>query len=135
METFHTEESHSPSPDIHASQEQYAECPIESCGEIVSLAEMDYHVDLHLEEQRPAVDSSDLRAIGDTQGSNATPEVAPRSHVTNGPATKEQREATSQWRRSRVAASTATASMEAEKRLGVRLPLVIARPNTAANIL
>lgn len=56
METLHPEEGSTPGTrDPH---EQYAECPINGCGEFVSLAGMDYHIDLHVEEQQDSPDSS-----------------------------------------------------------------------------
>lgn len=55
METLHPEEDSPPS--TRGSHEQYAECPIDGCGELVSLTEMDYHIDLHVEEQQDTSDS------------------------------------------------------------------------------
>ncbi|KAI8164142.1 hypothetical protein K4K49_011905 [Colletotrichum sp. SAR 10_70] len=74
MESFHPEEDQASSS--QAAQEQYAECPIEGCGEVLSIAEMDYHVDLHVEEQRQGVGgpSEDQTADG-TTSSRMTTEV------------------------------------------------------------
>ncbi|KAI8298583.1 hypothetical protein K4K59_002751 [Colletotrichum sp. SAR11_240] len=74
MESFHPEEDQASSS--QAAQEQYAECPIEGCGEVLSIAEMDYHVDLHVEEQRQGVsDPSENLTANGTASSRMTPEV------------------------------------------------------------
>ncbi|KAI8236968.1 hypothetical protein K4K57_006690 [Colletotrichum sp. SAR 10_99] len=99
MESFHPEEDQASSS--QAAQEQYAECPIEGCGEVLSIAEMDYHVDLHVEEQRQGVGgpSEDQTADG-TASSRMTTEVGAvsgSSHAGSGSAGDTQRAAIQQW--------------------------------------
>ncbi|KAJ0271524.1 hypothetical protein COL940_010977 [Colletotrichum noveboracense] len=99
MESFHPEEDQASSS--QAAQEQYAECPIEGCGEVLSIAEMDYHVDLHVEEQRQGVgDPSENQTADGTASSRMTTEVgavSSSSHAGSGSAADTQRAVIQQW--------------------------------------
>ncbi|KAF4412239.1 Ubiquitin carboxyl-terminal hydrolase ZUFSP [Colletotrichum fructicola Nara gc5] len=99
MESFHPEEDQASSS--QAAQEQYAECPIEGCGEVLSIAEMDYHVDLHVEEQRQGVgDPSENQTADGTASSRMTTEVgavSSSSHAGSGSAGDTQRAVIQQW--------------------------------------
>ncbi len=60
---------------------QYTECPVDGCGEILELDEMDFHLELHAEEAGAHVDNdSDLVANQATYPSQpARPVAAPSS--------------------------------------------------------
>ncbi|KAL0779373.1 hypothetical protein CaCOL14_003858 [Colletotrichum acutatum] len=81
METFHPEEdnSHSSAPATGTPQEQYAECPIEGCGESIPLAEIDYHMDLHLEEDRQVAENPNSQAIIQSRQPNTSSVAAASS--------------------------------------------------------
>ncbi|KAF6824530.1 peptidase family c78 [Colletotrichum plurivorum] len=86
METLHPEEDSTPGTrDPH---EQYAECPIDGCGEFVSLAGMDYHIDLHVEEQQDSPDSSGGQVTNGAQPGQLPPIQPARSSGTKS-ATKD----------------------------------------------
>lgn len=123
METFHPEEGspHFPSPSLRTQNEGYGECPIDGCGEIVSLAEMDYHVDLHLEEERQVADSSDTQAIIESQSSLTTSATATASgsRAASDPALNRQMDSIEQWNKLIAMPPAKPMGKEGERRLGV----------------
>ncbi|TKW56430.1 hypothetical protein CTA1_11064 [Colletotrichum tanaceti] len=123
MESFHPEEgsSHFPSPSLRTPNERYGECPIDGCGEIVSLAEMDYHVDLHLEEERQVADSPDTQATIESQSSLTTSATATASGSRPaGVSTfNRQMDAVGQWNKLMAMPPAKPMGKEGERRLGV----------------
>ncbi|TIC99940.1 Zinc finger with UFM1-specific peptidase domain protein [Colletotrichum higginsianum] len=122
METFHPEEGspHFPSPSLRTPNDGYGECPIDSCGEIVSLAEMDYHVDLHLEEERQVADSSDTQATIESQSSLTTSATATASgsRAASDPALNRQMDSIEQWNKLIAMPPAKPIGKEGERRLG-----------------
>ncbi|KAK1979692.1 peptidase family C78 [Colletotrichum cereale] len=122
METLHSEEDgfQSPSTGVRAPQERFGECPIEGCGEIVSLAEIDYHVDLHLEEERQGADSPSTQATIEPPGSTTVPASDPTSscHAASDPAVEKERAAVEQWNKLLSMPPAKSKGKEGEKRLG-----------------
>lgn len=79
METFHAESQSSLDLNGEASagkfeESEYMECPIEGCGEVLLLDEMDFHVELHAEEaelySEPQEPPTISKAEGPTPGSS-----------------------------------------------------------------
>ncbi|OHW98133.1 peptidase family c78 [Colletotrichum incanum] len=122
METFHPEEegSQCPSPVVRAPQEHYGECPIEGCGEIVSLTEIDYHVDLHLEEDRQIADSPNAQATIEPRSSPTAPAsgAASNGRAASDPAVNKQGAAVEQWNKLLSMPPAKSKGKEGEKRLG-----------------
>ncbi|KAK1657599.1 peptidase family C78 [Colletotrichum godetiae] len=121
METFHPEEdnSHSPPPITQSPREQYAECPIEGCGECIPLAEIDYHMDLHLEEDRQVAENPNSQAVIQSRHPNNTTVAAAaaapgdyREHAVDGQIT-----AAEQWGKL-LSLTAKSKGKEGEKRLG-----------------
>ncbi|OLN95456.1 Zinc finger with UFM1-specific peptidase domain protein [Colletotrichum chlorophyti] len=120
MESFHPEDGRPPSPTAGSNREQHAECPMEGCGELVSLAEMDYHVDLHLEEQRGGSDSPNMESIDGAQSMRAAATGAsPSSPVKDGHSMKgKQRSAIEAWGKLLFMPSSRMKGNGGDKRLG-----------------
>lgn len=86
METFHAE-AQSPSQvdeeifPAKGADDEYVECPIDSCGEVVLMREIGFHIELHAEEEeldRPSQGSPDVTSQG-------SPDVTTAEGVTPGP--------------------------------------------------
>ncbi|KDN70994.1 putative peptidase family C78 [Colletotrichum sublineola] len=122
MDTLHPVEdgSQRPSSGVRAPQEHFGECPIEGCGEIVSLAEIDYHMDLHLEEERQSADSPITQAPIEPPGSTTVPASGPTSigHAASDPTAEKKRAAVKQWNKLLSVPPAKSKTEEGEKRLG-----------------
>ncbi|EXF73268.1 peptidase family C78 [Colletotrichum fioriniae PJ7] len=118
METFHPEEDNS-HPSAHTTgtpQEQYAECPIEGCGESIPLAEIDFHIDLHLEEDRQVAENPNSQAVIQSRRPNySTVAVASSSHRES--ATEGQNANIEQWGKL-LSLTAKSKGKDGEKRLG-----------------
>ncbi|KAK1594712.1 peptidase family C78 [Colletotrichum navitas] len=122
METLHPEEDGSqrlPSS-VQAPQEHFGECPIEGCGEIVSLAEIDYHMDLHLEEERQSSGSPKPQATVEPSGSTTVSASGPISvvHAASDSTVEKKRAAVGQWNNILSMPPANPKAKEGEKRLG-----------------
>lgn len=64
-----------PSPPAKVEDDDYVECPVEGCGEVISMEEIDFHIELHAEEaglderEQPSPDG-DAKVEGATAGSS-----------------------------------------------------------------
>ncbi|KAK3359268.1 peptidase family C78-domain-containing protein [Lasiosphaeria hispida] len=59
---------------------QYAECPVEGCGEMLSLDEMDYHIELHADEAGTDLDGGLAQsAVHEARASTSSPSPS-RAH-------------------------------------------------------
>ncbi|KAB5575896.1 peptidase family C78-domain-containing protein [Coniochaeta sp. 2T2.1] len=117
---------------------QYVECPIEGCGEILMLEEMDYHLELHEQEvddvggeasaqvtqktdqdaegSRPGPSSSRRQSSSGRSSSAQQREDAPRSYGSSSNSSKQQT-AISAWRNIFNMPSSSRRLTEAEKRV------------------
>ncbi|KAK1997071.1 peptidase family C78 [Colletotrichum falcatum] len=122
METLHPEEDNSqrPSSGAQAPQEHFGECPIEGCGEIVSLPEIDYHMDLHLEEERQSAGPSNTQPPNEAPGSTIVSASGTRStgHAACDPTVETKRTAIEQWNKLLSMPPAKSKANEGEKRLG-----------------
>ncbi|KXH59314.1 peptidase family C78 [Colletotrichum nymphaeae SA-01] len=118
METFHPEEdnSHSFAPATGTPREQYADCPIEGCGESIPLAEIDYHMDLHLEEDRQVAENPNSQAVIQSRRPN-TSTVAAASSSHRETAAEGQNANVEQWGKL-LSLTAKSKGKDGEKRLG-----------------
>lgn len=125
METFHPEEdnSHSFAPATGTPREQYADCPIEGCGESIPLAEIDYHMDLHLEEDRQVAENPNSQAVIQSRRPN-TSTVAAASSSHRETAAEGQNANVEQWGKL-LSLTAKSKGKDGEKRLGVQKFLLI----------
>ncbi|ORY72031.1 peptidase family C78-domain-containing protein [Pseudomassariella vexata] len=86
-----------PSPD----DEQYVECPIDGCGEVVTLTELDDHIELHAAEENGAITPEDREtpAKDGSRQEYQSPYSQPGNRNTNADSSSSRRKENSTCRR------------------------------------
>ncbi|KAK1770663.1 DUF1671-domain-containing protein [Phialemonium atrogriseum] len=117
METFHAESQSSLDLNGEASpgkfeESEYIECPIEGCGEVLLLDEMDFHVELHAQEAELYSEPQELPASFKAEGPTPGPS---RSRSPPPAVSSRQQTAIHAWRNLLAMPSSKRGASDGEK--------------------